>query len=134
MSDFNTVLELAKIEKPKGVVLVLAPKWKYELFKLLKEELKKTRDQRALINTCLNEKDLKPHAQDVARIVQMALKDPGKLPELMLQREKEVEACESVKEIIESEYKADVKIEFAEKSSEKKASSALPGKPAIIVR
>ncbi|MEK6854111.1 MAG: leucine--tRNA ligase, partial [Nanoarchaeota archaeon] len=82
LSDFETVLQLAKIEKPKEVTIIVSPTWKYELFKILKEELKKTRDQRALINTCLDEKDIKPHGQEVAKIVQMALKDPGKLPQM----------------------------------------------------
>jgi len=98
ISDFTTVLELAKIENPKEVLLLVAPQWKYGLFRILKEELKKTRDQRALINTCLAEKDLKPYGQEVARIVQMALKDSGKLPETLIAREKEIEAYAAAKE------------------------------------
>ncbi len=134
LSDFETVLQLAKIEKPKEVMLIVAPSWKYELVSILKEELKKTRDQRALINTCLAEKDLKPHGQEVAKIVQGVLKDPGKLPEILIGRESELVAYESVKELIKDEYKAAVVIEIAERSSEQKAKQAMPGKPAIIVR
>ncbi|MBI2580577.1 leucine--tRNA ligase [Candidatus Woesearchaeota archaeon] len=134
LSDFSKVLELAKIEKPKEVMLLVAPKWKYELVSILKEELKKTRDQRALINTCLTEKDLKPHGEDVAKIVQGALKDPSKLPETTITREKEIEAYESAKAEIEKEYRAKVSIDDAEKSKEPKARQAMPGKPAIIVK
>ncbi|HIG98760.1 TPA: class I tRNA ligase family protein, partial [Candidatus Woesearchaeota archaeon] len=134
ISDFTTVLELAKIENPKEVLLLVAPQWKYGLFRILKEELKKTRDQRALINTCLAEKDLKPYGQEVARIVQMALKDSGKLPETLIAREKEIEAYAAAKETIEKEYKAKVMVEDASKSNEQKARQAMPGKPAIIVK
>ncbi len=134
LSDFETVLKLAGIESPKEVTLVVAPSWKYELFKILKEEIKKTRDMRALINTCLSEKDLKTYGQDVAKIVQMILKDPGKLPEILIGKEKELEAYESVKELIKEEYKAMVVIETAERSKEQKAKQAMPGKPAIIVK
>ena len=87
LSDFETVLKLAQIEKPQEVTLIVAPAWKYEIVRILKEELKKTRDQRALINTCLSEKDIKPHGQEVAKIVQMVLKDSGKLPETVIARE-----------------------------------------------
>ncbi|MBI2137819.1 leucine--tRNA ligase [Candidatus Woesearchaeota archaeon] len=134
ISDFMTVLELAKIEKPKEVLLIVAPAWKYELFRILKEELKKTRDQRALISTCLSEKDLKPHGQDVAKIVQSVLKDAGKLPEIIISRARELEACMSAKEEIEKEYRAKVTVSDADSSNEPKAKQAMPGKPAIIVK
>ncbi len=134
LSDFETVLKLAGIESPKEVTLIVAPSWKYDLYRILKEEVKKTRDQRALINTCLAEKELKPHGQDVAKIVQAVLKDPGKLPETLISKEKESEAYESVKELIKDEYKAAVKIEEADTSKEQKAKQAMPGKPAIIVK
>ncbi len=134
LSDFETVLKLAGIESPKEVTIIPAPGWKYELCRILKEELKKTRDQRVLINTCLSEKDLKPHGQDIAKIVHAVLKDPGKLPEIVIGKEKELEAYESVKETIKDEYKAAVKIEEAEKSKEQKAKQAMPGKPAIVVK
>ncbi|MBI2549571.1 leucine--tRNA ligase [Candidatus Woesearchaeota archaeon] len=134
LSDFETVLQLAKIEKPKEVVLVVAPKWKYELVRILKEELGKTRDQRALINTCLAEKDIKPHGQEVAKIVQMALKDPGKLPAVLIRKEKELEAYTATKETIEDDHNCKVKVEESERSNEQKAKQAMPGKPAIVVR
>ncbi len=134
ISDFTTVLGLAKIEKPKEVLLLVAPAWKYKLFKILKEELKKTRDQRAIINTCLAEKDIKPHGQDVAKIVQAVLKDLGKLPETIIARDKEMEAYNSAKQEIEKEYEAKVTVCDAGTSNEQKAKNAMPGKPAIIVK
>ncbi len=134
LSDFEVVLKLSGIENPKEATLVVAPGWKYELFRILKEEIKKTRDQRALINTCLAEKDLKPYGQEVAKIVQAVLKDPGKLPEVIIDAKKELEAYETVKETIKSEYKAAVVIENAISSKELKAKQAMPGKPAIIVK
>ncbi|MBI2144549.1 leucine--tRNA ligase [Candidatus Woesearchaeota archaeon] len=134
LSDFETVLKLAQIEKPKEVLLVVAPAWKYELSRILKEEIKKTRDQRALINTCLAEKDIKQHGQEVAKLVQAVLKDPGKLPETLIGREKEIEAYEAVKETINREYGAAVAIAPSEKSKEPKARNAMPGKPAIMVK
>ncbi len=134
LSDFETVLKLAQIEKPKEVTIVAAPDWKYELVKILKEELKKTRDQRVLINTCLSEKDIKPHGQEVAKIVQAVLNDPGKLPQMIIRKEKEIEAYAAAKETIENEHGAKVKVEEAERSKEQKARQAMPSKPAIIVR
>ena len=134
LSDFEVVLKLAGIDNPKETTLVVAPAWKYELFRILKAEIRKTRDQRALINTCLAEKDLKPYGEEVAKIVQAVLKDPGKLPEVIINANKELEAYETVKETIKNEYKAAVVIEKAENSKEQKAKQAMPGKPAIIVR
>ncbi len=134
LSDFETVLKLAGIEKPKTVMLIIAPDWKYDLFSVIKEELKKTRDQKAIINTCLAEKDIKPHGQEVAKIVQAVLKSPEKLPQVLIGKEKELEAYGAAKESIEKDYKTEVSIEEAEESKEVKAKQALPGKPAILVK
>ena len=82
--------------------------------------------------------------------MQAVLKDSGKLPQVLIEKEKETEAYKTVKEIIEKDYKAAVKIEEAEtqvedstgpsrqkatwESKEQKARQAMPGKPAIIVK
>jgi leucyl-tRNA synthetase len=134
LSDFGTVLELSGITEPREVKIIAAPEWKYVLFKLLKKELKETRDQRALIGTCMAEKDLKQHGSEVVKIIQVVLKDAGKIPKIVVGKKKEIEAYKTAKSIIEKECKASVVIEEAEKSKERKAGQAVPGKPAIVLQ
>ena len=43
ISDINNVLGLIKVKEPKGIKLIVSGKWKYLMFKILKEEIKKTR-------------------------------------------------------------------------------------------
>src|SRR3989338_4060017 len=61
ISDINNVLRLIKVDKPTKIILIISPKWKYKFIEIFKKEIEKTRDIKALIQTLMKEKDLKPY-------------------------------------------------------------------------
>ncbi|MBW2980210.1 leucine--tRNA ligase [Candidatus Woesearchaeota archaeon] len=133
VSDINNVLKLIKVEKPAKISLIVSPKWKYLFLKILKTELEKTRDVKALISVCMAEKDLKPHGKDISKIVPGVLKDLTKLPQTVLDQKTEFSTLEDAKEFIVEEFNCDIEIIKAEDSKEAKAKNASPGKPAILI-
>jgi leucyl-tRNA synthetase len=133
INDIRKVLELIKIDNPKKISLIISPKWKYKLFKLIKEEIEKTRDIKALMQICMNEKDLKQYGKDISRIVPSVLKDPSKIPEVIFSQKQEFESINNSVEDIKEQFKCEVIVETAEQSKEQKAKNASPSKPAILI-
>jgi leucyl-tRNA synthetase len=133
VNDIRRVLELIKVSTPKSIKLIVSFSWKYELFKLLKQELEKTRDVKALIQICMGEESLKKHGKDIVKIIPAVVKDPAKLPSVLLSQEQEFSNLESSIADIKEAFKCEVKVSKAEDSSEGKAKNAAPSKPAIII-
>ena len=133
MSDVRKVIELTGIKEPKKINIIVCHEWKYLLYSLLQEEMVKTRDAKALMQICLDEKELKKHAKEVSGIVLSILKTPSKMPQTILSQKKELENLVAAKSYLEEQLKAEVIIEKAEESKDKKAMNASPGKPAIVI-
>jgi leucyl-tRNA synthetase len=133
IADINKVLKLIGKEKPSKVKLIISAEWKYKFFKMLKEEIKKTRDVRAIMSTILDEAEMKRYGKDISRLIPAIIKDTSKMPKEILDQKIECESLKDVKEKIASEFSCVVEIEKAEESKENKAAVASPGKPAILV-
>jgi leucyl-tRNA synthetase len=131
--DIRKVLEFAKIDKPKAIRLIVSPKWKYDFLAIVKKELEKTRDMKLIMAACFKEKELKQHGEEMAKIVPSVLKDPTKIPQMILSQEAELRNLEVTRKLIEKEFGAMVIIEDAESCKEEKKKSAMPSKPAIVV-
>jgi 3-dehydroquinate synthetase len=71
--------------------------------------------------------------QDAVRIIQALIKDNSKIPKVLLEEKKELEAYKAAAELIEQECNAKTEIISEKDSKEGKAKQALPGKPAIVV-
>ena len=76
---------------------------------------------------------VKGYEKDTSRIVQMLLKDPTKIPSIILTQQKELKILIEYSELLKKEFSAEINIVKAEDSQEKKAANAMPGKPAIVV-
>ncbi len=133
LSDVEKIMELAKIKEAKKVTIIPAAAWKYTLLRTLIGTLSETREMKAVIETCMNEKDIKINAKDAVRIIQALLKDNSKIPKVLLNEKKEIEAYEAAAEMIEKEHGAKTAIVAEKSSKEAKAKQAMPGKPAIVV-
>ena len=131
-SDIRNVIELTKIS-PKKITLIVSSEWKYVLFDSMKKEIENSRDFKQVIGNIMKIESLKKHGKNVTDIVQRILKDPKKLPENLVGRELELKAIEKAKEKFSSEFKSEVEIVLEEKSTEQKAKSSLPNKPAILL-
>ena len=133
LSDIISVLGLIKADKPKKIILIAAPKWKYLFMEIFKKEVEKTRDARALISVLMDERELKKFGSDIAKLVPSLLKDASKVPKIVLGQDTEVKVLEENKGLIEKQFGCRVSVEGAEGSKEKKAMNGMPGKVAIVV-
>ena len=129
LGDIRNILELAKVEKPKRIKLLVSEKWKYSLFKNIQKELEKTRNIGEIIKKVL----VKGKEKEIGKIVPMLLKDLSKMPEVITSQQDEIKALKEEKNFLEQEFKTKIEIIKAEDSKEAKAKQAMPGKPAILV-
>jgi leucyl-tRNA synthetase len=128
-SDILKVLELAKISVPKGITLFVAPQWKYDLVKLVKEKAKETRDSGAIIKEVMKT-DLKRYGQDIVKMVPKLVE---KSPIVVLDEKIELKALEAAASDLGKEFDCAVKVVKASESTDAKAKVAMPGKCAILV-
>lgn len=132
-SDIATVLSLAKIDLPKRITIIISQEWKYSLFKRMKEKMDETRDLREIMMHVLLDEELKKHAQNIQKIVPNILKDPKKIPPVIIDQRSEKHALEGIKKMLAEVFKAEIEIVTAEESTHSKAHGAMPSKPAIVV-
>ena len=125
--DVEQVRKFAKLDKLSSVKLIVGPSWKYDFVKKFKEQ--ETRNVGELIRALMD----KEHGQDISKLVPMFVKNPQRMPEVVLTQDEEFGVFESAKDSLSKEFGCPVVVEKAEDSSEKKAGNALPGKVAIVV-
>ena len=120
-NDIRRLLKLIKIE-PKKVTLFVADKWKYDLVKSVKRIVKETRDIKSIIEAIM----IKEHADEIRKIVPKLVNDVSKIPQVILDQDKEYELFVQAKDVFEKEFNLKFQVK---KNSEK----ALPGKPSLLV-
>jgi leucyl-tRNA synthetase len=130
LADISKVIELIKV-KPKKITLIVAPEWKYNFATKIHSELKKTRDVKELLASLM--KDFKQHGQEIVKLIPAIVKDPSKIPELVLSQDKEIETLNYSKEDIIKEFSCTIEIIKAENSQHPKSKLAMPGKVGVIV-
>ena len=128
--DVYSVLQLAKIEKPENITIIISPKWKYELYSIVKDKVIVTRNTNDIIKHVMST-ELKKHGQDIMKIVPKLI---DKMPEHILEQDIEREFFLENKDFLEKDFNCSIEIVVSEDSSEQKAKNASPGKPAIIVK
>ncbi len=130
LSSLNTVLELAKIEKPKKIAFFISPAWKYGFYEKLRKEMEKTRNPGALMKAVMTA-EYKPYGSEIAKMVPRVAK--GGLPEQWLSQNNEMQALERAQTFFKETYDCAIEVVLADKSKEPKAQNASPGKVAILV-
>ena len=130
--DIARVLGLINMEKPRQIVLITADEWKYALFQTVKAEMETTRDV-GEIHKAIMLTSLKQHGQDIFKMVPKIV---NSLPPHIPQPEQEYSALnETAAYLSEAFGGAEVMVKrFGEVKGEQKAKSAMPGKPAILVK
>ena len=120
ISDIHEIIKLTRIN-PSRIKLFVSDSWKYDLFKKLKEE--SSRDIGFLIKKYM----IKEHSKELVSVITSIIKNPKKIPEIILSQEKEYQMIKDNKSLIEKEFNANV--EIIKGSNEK----AYPGKIAIVL-
>jgi hypothetical protein len=131
-ADLNNLMKIANITSPSRIKLIISPKWKYDFFDVFKRLIEKTRNPKEIIPEIMKT-ELRAHGKQITKLIPACLKDPSKIPEVLLGQEKERKALEESSEELKNEFGAEFVIERAEDSNENKAQQASPGKPAIIL-
>ncbi|MFW6378427.1 MAG: leucine--tRNA ligase [Nanoarchaeota archaeon] len=131
-ADLYNLKSIANITDPEKIKLIISPEWKYEFFDVFKGLIETTRNPKEIIPEIMKT-ELRTHGKQITKLIPACLKDPSKIPKVLLGQEKEHEALDELSEELKKEFGADVVIERAEDSSEGKAQQASPGKPAIIL-
>lgn len=127
IEDANSVLKVLK-GKPEKLKIIVAPEWKYQEIRALRR-LKPPINVREAMSTV--REFLKERGKEAQDIVMEFVKEQGVWKNA--RRELEIEMLEALKQmIVEKTGVKTVIIEEAERSKEKRASRALPGKPALV--
>ncbi len=132
-SDIIAVQQLTKIAELKKAKLIVAASWKYDFAAEMRKQLAKSFNQGEAIKGIMQCEKLKTHGSSIAKLVPKIMKDPSKLPQAVFSQKDEISCLESAKDVFEKEFNAKFEIESEEKSKEQKASSAMPGRPAIVL-
>ena len=129
--DIAYILGLIKVENPKKITLFVSEKWKYRFFKELKKQIDKTRDVKEIIKEVIPK--CQENSKQASKIIPAVVKNPSKIPCVILDDETEFNTLNNSKQSVEDEFKCDVEIIKADESEEQKAKNAMPGKPAVLV-
>jgi len=129
MVDVSKVMELAKLDKPKKVTLFVSNEWKYLFLEQFKKEMKTTRNVGELIEMFVQSEN----GKDIAKMIPMLVKNPQKIPHIILNQTEEFELLLENKEFLNKEYGVNIEVVLAEKADDLKAKQAMPSKPAILL-
>ncbi len=130
--DIEHVIKLAKM-KPSRIGIVIAPEWKYAFVDVLKKSMEKTRNPGEIMKSLMSVKEIRPYGKDVSKLVPFMLKNPEKIPQVLLGSKEEHALLSELSGFIGEQFGCNVSVEFAEKSKSPKAAQAMPGKPGIEV-
>ena len=133
VGDIHRILKLAKVEKPKKIVLVFAEEWKYSMVKRLIELLDAgEHDVGKIIAELLDGK----HDDEIKALVPRLMKRRTLLPKTFVDRDREIEAFAEAQDALEKEFNCKIELKKAEHIKETNyelAKKALPGKVGVWV-
>ncbi|HYD03840.1 MAG TPA: leucine--tRNA ligase [Alphaproteobacteria bacterium] len=131
IKDIHSVLELAKIEKPAEITIIISEEWKYGYYSKVKELVNSGMRNIGELTKHIMGSDLKKHGQEIMKSLPKIV---DKLPEHVLDQKTEHDSFLESRINISEKFGCDVTIVLAENSKEAKAKQASPGKPAIVVK
>ncbi|MBT7238089.1 leucine--tRNA ligase [Candidatus Woesearchaeota archaeon] len=120
IKDINNISKFVK-KKPTKVIISVSEQWKYNLIKKIKKEMEMDFDISRIIKKVID----KPHAKEISKLVPSFIKNPKKLPEIVLSQEKELNELQNNIEKLKKEFNLEIEIK-------KDDPKAMPGKPSIL--
>ncbi len=131
VDNIRTVQKLAKIDSLSAVQLYVAQDWLADLFAVVKRELAKTRNVGEIMRVVMEQEKLK--GKDCAKTVLSLLKDPSKMPSMLIGSAEEFAVLFDASGFLSKEFGCTVSVVLGDSSEHAKAKSAMPGKPGIVV-
>ncbi len=131
IEDVQHIKELAKIEKPKKIVLFTAPEWKWRALPLVAKACEQKPDFGATMKALMQDAETKKHSAEIEGFTKAIV---PKIMELKTkQKIREFAVLLEAKPDLEKLFACKLEIEKAESSLHQKARNALPLKPAIFI-
>ncbi|MGM5480053.1 MAG: leucine--tRNA ligase [Nanobdellota archaeon] len=131
--DVETIQDISGIKNPEEIELFISPQWKYDFYTQLKTLLKTTHKPNEIIPEIMKT-ELKRHGKDIVKLIPACIKEPSKIPEVILDQEKEKNILEKQISNLKNKTGANIILTTAEYSDNAKAKQASPGKPALLLR
>ncbi|QLD89739.1 leucine--tRNA ligase [Natronomonas salina] len=125
--DVRQIVDVAGIEDPERIDIVVTPEWKYEAHGIAVES-----DAPNLIGELMQHDAIKRHGDDAASYGQ-DLQEEREALQPVLDPETEYEALEAAAWLVEREFDADVRVLTAEEAPDDVAAKAQPSRPAIDI-
>ncbi len=129
IADIKSVIELRKIEKASKIRLFVSAEWKYDTYRKVKEKMEETRNIGDIIKAAM----MPEFAKEISMLVPRLIKDPSKIPLVILDQKNEFSSIKNHAEKIRDEFGCVIDLVREEDSKEEKAKNAAPGKPAILI-
>lgn len=133
IDSINHIKVIIKKDDLEDIQIIVAERWKYDLMKTLTSLLGDTMDQGAIMKELMKNAQFKPYGKFVSQIVNKVLKNVGKFSRLVLSAQEESDFFEEISPILRNKYDCNISILNEKDSKDKKASQALPGRPALII-
>ncbi len=132
IGDINEIIKLVD-KKPDTIKIFISESWKYKLIDIIREA-KDKRDFKAITKQAMNVPAIKKHGSEAVKIIQTVTRDLSKVVPIKISQKDEYSFFTESKDFIEREFECKVEIIKAEDAIyDKKAKSALPGKPGILL-
>ncbi|SFC15772.1 leucyl-tRNA synthetase [Halobiforma haloterrestris] len=125
--DVRDIVEVAGIEDPERIDVVVAPEWKYDALEIAIES-----DADNLIGELMGHDHIRQQG-DAAADYGQDLQAEREALERTLGPDEEYAALESAAWLLEREFDADVRVVYAEEVDESVLKNAEPGRPAIEI-
>ncbi|TFG12145.1 MAG: leucine--tRNA ligase, partial [Promethearchaeota archaeon] len=133
IDSINQILVIIKLDHPEEINLIIAEQWKYKLLTQLLEFADKTKDQKEIIRELMSKEENRAHGKFVSQTVIKVLKNLGKYIIPPINAQEEYSFFTEIQSILEKKYECNINIIKEHQAKDKKASQALPGRPAIII-
>lgn len=129
--DVRQIRELAKIEKPKRVVLFVAPKWKWRAASIVAGACKERPDLGKAIKALMADSEIRKQGKQAQGLAKALLPRAAFIQDA--EKIDEARVLKEARPALEKALGCKVEVEEAEKSEQAKAANALPLKPAILL-
>ncbi len=132
--DIIRIKELAKMDKPKRIVVYTAPPWKWKGVSLVREAVGEKPDMGTAMKALMADSEMKSKGKAIQEFVKRIIPKLGDYKEA--EEFDEYASLSSFKNLLEKQFSCTVSIESAEKPEydpANKAKNALPLKPAIFM-
>ncbi|MBD3188317.1 class I tRNA ligase family protein, partial [Candidatus Bathyarchaeota archaeon] len=133
--DVLKILKILKEEPRESIKLIVAAKWKFNIFPEIIQKLKDGESPGNVIKNIMKDTSMRKHGREVAAIVNKINKDPWSFDGLLKfsTQEEETTLLKEIEMLLAKKFSLPIEIELEEESKEKKASVAYPGRPGIII-